>query len=391
MTFQIAQPDSLIVSCNEYYVKKIFDWRGQSAEVVGNILKVDGYVKHNWLVDVNSIFSKTPTGMLVDRTNFAKTPLRFDIPRPWKVPQESYTLEQALHLRVEKLINSGHMINLYWSGGIDSTTMITAFLKHAPARNQLRIFYSPFSTYEHPQYLTFLKKFNDLELIDLSGMTYINSKFDGLFLTGDGGDEFMASVDESFFDSNGRQLLDLPWQDLFYKLFPDDQFIEFCKNYFSQAGRPMTTVLEARWFFYAMCKSRYQLMRKLPLFAHHHDFVPAQLLGFFDCEEFEKYIYWNLDHIIPGPSYQDWKLTLKQYCVNFDQCRDWFQNKKKVNSSQAQIYSNKKRIIEDTRSIFYLSDGQRIATPSLPLLSCKEFEKTYGNTLNYLFNDHDQI
>jgi hypothetical protein len=66
-------------------------------------------------------------------------------------------------------------------------------------------------------------------------------------------------------------------------------------------------------------------------------------------------------------------------------------HKQKENSGQAQWYAEKNKIMHDRRSIFVLDDGTRTATPSLPFFSRLEFETTYNNTLDYLFNEPDQI
>jgi hypothetical protein len=382
-------PDTSVIVCNVPYLTKLLSWRNQQAQLVGRIIKVPQFTNHNFLVEVNQIFSTMPAGMIVDRTQHAKLPVTFQIPRPWAAPTKKYTLEQALEFRVQKCLNTDQKINLFWSGGIDSTTMLTAFLKYTQSRSQLRILYTPFSTYEHPLYLDFLKQFSNLELVDLSGTTYTNTCFDGIFLTGDGGDEFMASLDESFFSANGREILDTSWQDFFYKKNNNDQFIEFCHGYFSLAQRPIDTVLEARWFFYAMCKTRFQLWSKLDLFSHYKNFLPSRLQGFYDCEEFENYIYWNLDQIIPGKKYSNWKLPLKKYCVEFDNFKDFYENKQKVYSVQTQLYANKNQILQDQRMIFRLVNGHLISTPNLPFFSRREFENKYKNTLDYLFNDPD--
>lgn len=384
-------PKAKLVVCQVPYVNKIFNWRNQQVETVGNILKVNGFVEHNWLIDLNRIFSNMPSGMIIDRTTSVKLPLNYEIPRPWQAPTVEYELDQALELRVSNLVKTTQRLNLFWSGGIDSTTMLTAFLKHAPDLAQLRIFYSPFSTYEHPEYLEFLKKFNQLEMVDFSGLVYSQDVFDGLFLTGDGGDELMASIDQSFFKEHGQKVLNSSWQDFFYKRFSNDQFIDFCTKYFSQAQRSIDSVLEARWFFYAMCKMRFQLSRKLNLFAHYDNFIPDRLIGFFDCNEFENYIYWNLDKIIAGEDYRSWKLPFKQYCLNFDKLENFFYNKQKVNSRQAHEYADKNTILHDRRFIFYLNNGQRISTPNLPFLNQCEFETLYADTLYYLFNEPDKV
>ena len=47
----------------------------------------------------------------------------------------------------------------------------------------------------------------------------------------------------------------------------------------------------------------------------------------------------------------------------------------------------KKNALNDTRWIFILSDGTRISTPNLPLLSKKELDRHYGDSLQVLFNE----
>lgn len=374
-----------------YHTRKLLTWRQQQTHMIGSIFKTQGFQRHNFLIDINSVFSSAPAGVPVDRTKSVVMPLRFEINRAWQPPKQSVSLSQALQSRVQALLSNNCKINLFWSGGIDSTAMLTAFLLHTETRSQLRVFYSPFSTYEHPQYLDFLRQFQDLELIDISGMVYMTTVFDGLFVTGDGGDELMASIDQSFFAEQGRRALDLPWQDLFASKNNNDEFMQFCVDYFALASRPIETVLEARWFFYAMCKTRYQLLRKLDLFAHYPDFVPDRLLGFFDCQEIESWIYWNMEQIVPGSEYSDWKLPFKKYCFDFDHFADWYANKQKFNSGQPLWYANKNRAMHDQRYIFILTDGRRIATPNLPLLSQTEYQQCFGHQLDYLFNEPDQI
>ena len=55
------------------------------------------------------------------------------------------------------------------------------------------------------------------------------------------------------------------------------------------------------------------------------------------------------------------------------------------------FYLEKKLVLNDQRWIAVLSDGTRIATPSLPALTRKEFEKTYGNTLDWIFHASDKV
>jgi hypothetical protein len=384
-----ADPHELpkIVALDSQRTQQILAWKSYSTESVGQIFKVAGFDNYNHLVDINRVFSSMPTGMPVDRTQQAVLPVKFHQYRTWTVPTQSWSLAEALAHRVTALEAMGQHINLFWSGGIDSTAMVVAFLKHSTARQQLRIFYSPFSTYEHPGYLEFLSQYTDIELIDISGTVYLTHQYDGIFVTGDGGDELNASLDESFIEKWGVAGLRKPWLDLFVETNRSDQFLEFCGQYFSAAGRPIETVLEARWFFYTVCKNRFQLTRKLDLFLNRESFDPGALVGFFDCAEYENFIYWNLDQVITGSDYSSWKQPLKQYCCDFDGFVEWCNTKQKINSTQIIRYSDKYKLVNDKRYIFLLSDFERVATPSLPFFSQQEFDNCYSNRLDHLFNE----
>jgi len=384
--------ESPIVATNTVFFNKILNSHNIQYSFAGNLYKFENFSSHNNMIAINEIFSNFPKNTPVDRTKLAVSPINYYVRRPWIVPTQQLTLDQALQERVVNLSNTQQTINLFWSGGIDSTTMVTAFLKHAPDKKQLRVLYSPFSTYEHPGYLEFLKKFPDIELLDTSGTVYLNSKFDGIFITGDGGDELMASLDESFLKEYGYDSLFKPWKDFFNQLNPDPNFIEFCENHFAQSNRPIDTVLEARWWFYATCKNSSILHElKLPYFLDYTNFNVEQLHGFFDCDEFEKYIYWNTDKIITSTEYRSWKQIFKDYCCEFDGFKEWSDNKQKVGSSQLTLYIQKKIILMNLRWIMILANGTKVTASNLPFFNETEYRKIYGQQFDYLFNDFNQV
>jgi len=373
-----------LITLNEDYLLKIVELEGRLLSSNGDLPCIDGHPGYNNIVKINSVFSSFPKFLPVDRTLLTKSPFKMVIPRPWTTPSVQLTLSDAMSARVNQITTNSDKINLMWSGGIDSTAMISAFLQNCNDLSQLRILYSPWSTYEHPDYYEFLKTFSNLELVDISGDRYLNWDFDGVTVTGDGGDELMASLDQSFIETHGWDILHTPWQDFFYKMYTDDNFIEFCNSHFLQAGRDINTVLEARWWFYTSCKSRSILTTKYTLLFDLDNFNVNSLLGFYDSNEFESYIFWNIEDCISSKEYTSWKQVLKDYSLKFDGLTNWAVSKAKAHSIQPLLYSRKKLLLKQQNWLALLDDGTRISTPSLPLLTTAEYNKV---NLKWAFND----
>jgi hypothetical protein len=381
--------DQSVASINSTYQKKLLQFNHVAHTPVGTLFTVPGYDQHNYLVEINKIFSSDPGFGLADRTKSVSHPVKFYTPRSIGLPLREYSLDKAAELTVQQISKRNCKINIFWSGGIDSTFITTAFLKHHGDHSQLRILYSPWSTYEHPEYIEFLKKFSDVELVDFSGDTYMQiQSLDGCFVTGDGGDESHASLDEKFFDRYGFETLQTSWIDFFKQHNSDSEFIEFCQWYFSLSGIEIKTVLDARWWFYIACKFYGQtFITKWPfLMGGSDNFSPDRLISFFDTEFYQSFSYHNIDKIITKDDYKCWKQFLKDYCYEFDHLENWWATHKKLTSTQIFEYSFKKNALLDQRWLMYLNDGTRISTPNLPLFSAREFRDQYGTSLDGLFH-----
>lgn len=367
----------LLSAINPEYFYRILDWKQQSYKLVGDLAMVQGFDRYNQFIHLNLLFSTHPAGDPVDRTQNIIGPFNFAVQRPWSVPGAALSLEQAIEQRVTQLLATSQRVNLCWSGGIDSTCLVAGFLKHTTHLDQLRVLYSPFSVYENREFFEYLQtNYPALEMLDISGDVYLQTVFDGILVNGHGGDELTASLDQSFFESQGIDGLNKPWQ----SFVTDPELQEFCKEYFALAQRPVTTVLEARWWFYAATKNAC-LSPKDSLFS-----TSAMTYAFFDCDEFENYMWHNTDKIIQGADYCDYKKFLKKYIYDFAKDSNHYQYAQKSNSEQFKWYVRKKTELLDQQWIACLSDHTLIRTPNLPLFSKIEFQRTYGDSLDYLFN-----
>jgi hypothetical protein len=115
-------------------------------------------------------------------------------------------------------------------------------------------------------------------------------------------------------------------------------------------------------------------------------------IGFYDNYEFEAFMYFNPQLIIENRyDYRTHKNFMKKYIFEFDKNEDYFVNKSKSNSIQFAWYTLKKIIMRDMRWIARLSDSTIIKTPNLPFFSKKEFDSLYGDSLDYLFNEVDNV
>ena len=130
---------------------------------------------------------------------------------------------------------------------------------------------------------------------------------------------------------------------------------------------------------------------KLGFWLDYPNFRGDLVQGFFDFDQFDQYVSHRVDGMIQKAGYHTWKQDLKDYCYSIDGFSDWKTNKSKTNSSQLTFYSAKKRMMKNLHSIFLMYDGQRIATPHMPLFSTREFDNIYGRSLDDLWNAPDQI
>ena len=105
------------------------------------------------------------------------------------------------------------------------------------------------------------------------------------------------------------------------------------------------------------------------------------LVGFFDCEEFERFMYFNIEQSISGARYNAWKQIFKDYCYGLDGFEFWRVNKTKFGSLQMIHYTDKKIALKNQHWLSILDDGTRLTTPSLPVLTQQEYQQCHKTFL----------
>jgi hypothetical protein len=346
----------------------------------GDQQKIKGFDQYNFLLDINLCFSTRPGNDVRDRTGQTKMPFQMYSPQ-WTPPvsmPESW--EFCLNTRVNEIIKLNQKINLLWSGGIDSTAMVVSFLKQGHCLDQLRILHTVVSRKENPFFFLLLQQYPQIEVVEIGGNFYMDKILDGVFLNAAAADDLLASIDDSFWQNLGPAKGATPWKQYFFKKNNSVEFINHCEEFFARSGRPINTIIEARWWFYMICKLA-------PASRNTVTQAPGQLtISFFNSKIFEDFMYYNTDKIIPDSEYRSYKKFIKDYILEFDGNPHYNKNKLKENSGQLGLFTKKRDILTNTQSIMRLSDGSRVFVDSLPFLSETVYRKKYGKSLNYLFN-----
>lgn len=375
---------SLLQITDSNYFKKLIKYHGYTVHNENSIDRqfyVNPFIEYNFLVDTNRIFSNDPSGDLIDRTESIKMPFGFSDPMPWTPISfdKIIDLETCFGDRVQYYNQKNQRLNLFWSGGIDSTAVVSAFLKYSKSYSHLKIYYTVWSIKENPSFYILLKKIPNLEMIDYSGDEYFLD-LTGINITGDAADEITASLDRSFFEKHGYEGLQSNWQDLFYSFLPNPDYIDFCNQWFKLSGLQIKTVLQARWWFY--------ISTKYYTFSNYSIMTGERFESFYATRKFELYWGQNTDSLISKEGYHTYKQSFKDFIFTYDKNSVYQKEKEKFNSSQIQLFRYKKNILQDQRFIGILEDGTRIATDNLPFLNEKEYRDKYGDSLEYLFNTY---
>jgi hypothetical protein len=346
----------------------------------GDQQKVSGFTDYNFLLDINRCFSNRPGGLVRDITGTVKFPFLTEPGLLWQTPvYNPSSLENCFFERVKQIEQQHQVVNLMWSGGIDSTAMVVAWLQYADQNTHIRIMYSIDSIKENTDFFMHLQTVDRIELVEIGGTVFYNNEFDGVEITGGGGDDITASVDQSFFEKHGWRTLQSKWQDFFWKQHADQNFIDFCERWFSASGREISTVLEARWWMY---------LNKLTPSVTVAKIVKKQnpaAISFFSDPQLVAYFYYRIDALFPTMSWHSYKQDFKNFIYKYHPDKHYQKNKCKVNSGGYKIFGDKSAILTGQESICVLSNLESIRTDHLPFLSKYEYRKKYGNSLDYLF------
>jgi hypothetical protein len=380
-----------ILSATWPYFQKVLTYHGLDISPMsdkpctwgGDQQKVKGFTDYNFILDLNLCLSESPRGLVRDITGSIKFPFLTEPGLLWTIPTSNPNLEFCFKNRVKEIEKNYQTVNLMWSGGIDSTSMVVAWLQYASCHTHIRVLYSIDSIKENANFFLHLQTVKHIELIEIGGRTFYNNNLNGIEIHGASGDYITASVDESFFKNYGWYTLQLPWKEFFWKKNPDQNFIDFCDRWFALSGREIFTVLEARWWLYL------NKMGPSNALANIVTSESPAAISFFSDSKFVSYFYHRIDTLFSSTTWNSYKQDFKDFIYNYHPDEHYQKNKCKETSGGYSIFANKSAILNSNESICVLSDFKLIQTDHLPFLSNYEYRKKYNNRLNYLFDQNE--
>ena len=366
-----------------------FDYVLNCHGVQGSRYCYKGYDDLYGLYLINCIFSSNPWGEIVDRTQRTEYPFRLHVRNPWQGPLSECDLETTCELTVKQItLQNPAPYYVYWSGGIDSTLVLTSFFKSVP-KHDIRVCCSSASLDENPYFFkNFIK--NKVEFFDSN----LNLPTDGTHITGDCGDTIWATLDESFFSSPAQQHMHQPWQQWFLKsnigtawissASPGQTFMEYCEEFFARSGRPIRTLLEARWWYYLICKTQSKALYKtVGSFANVPD---LRLVHFFENPYMDSWSWHNTQNMIKGTDWLSYKWPAKEIIFAFDGNHEYKQYKTKGYSSGLEFYKLIRTMDSNkTPALFITDNNERPILPTEPFFSENLYRELFYDRYKHLF------
>jgi len=296
----------------------------------------------------------TITWDLVDRTEQFKFPMRSSIHNSCKLPvltSKHLTHKECCDKRAKEIWDLSTRLNkpigIMWSGGIDSTRALVAFLENFPLaelKDKLHIICSEYSALENP---VFYQKFivPNFKLISSENLPWLLDK-NMLIVTGELNDElvgthtlknFLANNTDTYKEKFNKQKI---FNFVNAKIKDDkvtDLFVNSVINGASHYG--ITLENEADWFWWWNFTFKWQLvfMRLLTIAmpkywsSFNDEFISTYIHHFYATEDFQLWAI-NTPETRVIQKWTEYKLQAKKEIFNFDGNRDYFENKTKRGS-----------------------------------------------------------
>ena len=303
-------------------------------------------------------------------------------------PNTSYigSFSDIMLLRANEIVYntklSGKEICVLWSGGVDSTATVLAFLEVLDKKEILTILYTESSLIEYPLFYKFLTSLTDITLKKIS----INEI--GVFCSENGSKYNIITgfpADQLFYSTISKQE-NIQFGSDWRSFIKEDTAIQQFEEAFTRYNLPIKTIDEFTWYMNFSCKWLL-VKRAIPLWWGKTD---NGVIPFFDKKEFQDWSVSNFDTFQKydqnDPKY--YKLEMKQFINKLFPDEDYLKNKTKTSSIV------KGRIVEKLYdrvqpNVSILDGDGNLIIETYPMFVPKERQHIIrGNMLNKLLTEY---
>lgn len=339
-----------------------------------------GASKGQWRDDKSVALMRFLGTPLIDRTNVGVIDVGINVkslfPIPAFDPNFSASLDDVMVARARDLLEQHKALTLLWSGGIDSTAMVVAFLRatanDASTRSKLLVKYAARSMEENPNFVgsCIESASPPVRFEQLQDEQHIRDAFDGaqIVVTGDPADmlfgtfKIQAAFQRPFMmNSNGVMVenpvwmsLHKPWQEVMpaalhvrgLLLNPGEstsqypaaahQWCQWIEPHVNAAPIPIVNAFDFYWWITYSCKYQFDVLRVL-----RNRNTAAEIQGvfrsfkpFFASPEFDQWCFHNhKSKIADMRVWASYKYPLKTFIYDYDNDKEYFARKTKVSSA----------------------------------------------------------
>ena len=309
-----------------------------------------------FLLELNKIFSNyhglssmpnvDRSGTLKQKYNFGgnSTPV-FD-------PHSNTSLESILIARCNELINKNKKIKFFWSGGIDSTMVLTWLMELTTVREQLEIYYTCDSVKANPMFVQEIM-IRDFRIHLWSDVWVELFDVGDLVLTGMSADQLTASLDISFYEECKGWLFK-PWQEYFALKGKSESFINKCHQIFSQCPVPIVTLINARWWFYFYIRYNYWVYKDWE--KNLENFDTGSVTCFFNTPEFNNWSMHNINNLV-GNNFNTYKQVFKDQTYKLWPNKNVADAMVKTDGNTPLMWCKKKMAVHNQGYLFMYEDS----------------------------------
>ena len=299
---------------------------------------------------------------LFDRTNTISSPLRITNISP--IPEFDINFNKSLKeicdSAARDILNEGKPVDIFWSGGIDSTVVVISFLNVCKDLSQINVVYDKGGINEYP--LFYEKYVKDVTQEPVKTWVYENINLDDNIVVTGHPAQFLS---QSY---GGHHLGDLfgelerlgfakddfktiPWQEVFssdvtvfgHPMY-DEYFIEHITPQVENAPVRIETIGDLWWGLIFSMRCQTENIR--PIINNRIQKLDHQkmqnLKPFFSTDEFQKWAMWDYDRNL-RKTLPPFKKYLKDIIYDFTDDEDYYINKIKQMSGNSGEVNAKRR------------------------------------------------